>query len=162
MKKLLAIVVVLVLFASAAYAEPWLMFSIKFNSSMKYFGLEEVDGSEITILSVNTADDTFYINRGAYDFAATFDGDNVASFSARLLDESAEMDYTMLCLAAITALGDIDFSAYGNFMISLADARQGRPMGLGGLNMDSFAVSAGEDGVVYQFTYLNEDLMYAP
>ena len=162
MKKLLAIVLVLVLFASAACAEPWPMFSIKFNSSMKYFGLEEVDGSEITILSVNTADDTFYITRGAYDFAATFDGDNVASFSARLLDESAEMDYTMLCLAAITALGDIDFSAYGNFMISLADARQGRPMGLGGLNMDSFAVSAGEDGVVYQFTYLNKDKMYAP
>ena len=138
------------------------MFSISFNSSMKYFGLEEVDGSEIKKLSVNTADDTFYINRGAYDFAATFDGDNVASFTARLLDESAEMDFTMLCLAAITALGDIDFSAYGCFMSLLANARQGKSTMPGGLNMDVFAISAGEDGSVYQFTYLNEDLMYAP
>jgi len=162
MKKLLAIVLVLILFASAAYAEPWPMFSINFDSCMKYFGLEGIDGSEITELSVNTENDTFYINRGAYDFAVTFDGDNVASFTARLLDESAVMDYTMLCLAAITALGDIDYYAYGSFMDKFAYVRQGKSARPGLVNMDAFSISQGEDGILYQFTYLNKDKMYAP
>lgn len=162
MKKMLILCLALVLFASAAYAEPWPMFYVNFNSCMKYFGLDGIDGYEITKLSVNTEDDTFYINYGAYDFAATFDGDNVASFTARLLDESAEMDFTMLCLAAITALGDIDYYAYGSFMDKFGRVRQGETALPGSLNMDAFAISAGEDGIVYQFTYLNKDLMYAP
>ena len=162
MKKLLAIVLMLVLFASAAYAEPWPMFSINFNSCMKHFSLDGVDGSEITKLSVNTENDTFYINRGAYDFAVTFEGDNVVSFTARLMDESAAMDYTMLCLAAITAFGDIDYHAYGSFMDKFAFARNGETTQPGLLNMDAFSISKGEDGILYQFTYLNKDKMYAP
>ena len=151
MKKLLILFLVLVLFASAAYAEPWPMFSINFNSCMKHFGLDGVDGSEITKLSVNTADDTFYINRGAYDFAVTFDVDNAVSFTARLLDESAAMDYTMLCLAAVTAFGDVDYYAYGSFMDKFASVRQGKNTQPGLLGMDAFSISQGDDAV-YIFT----------
>ena len=163
MKRFVALLLILVCMTSAAAAGPWNLFGITYNGTAKYFGVEEISGDEIQRITTEFENDTYYIDRGTYDLLFQFDDqDMCVNAMARLKDEKDTEIYLLTCLTVITVLGDIDYQAYGSFMDKFANARKGNTPSAGLLNMDAFSISPGEDGVVYQFLYMNKDKAYAP
>ena len=161
MKRLLVIVMILSFVISTACAEPdaSLLF-LKYNSFARVIGAPDLYLKDSRVVSSFEENDTIYLDCGSYDIGFIFDSDNnCTAVGANLYDESASETFLFVCMAVITACGEIDTNAYGMLLMQYAYARTGKAMEAYGIcGSDAFSLHPVDGDRVYTFTYMNTDL----
>jgi len=161
MKRLFALIAVLVCLVSSAGASRWTWLPIKYNASAKTLGAETISGDQAVLLSVFEKDDAYAFDFDAYVLLFIFSGENVKSISIRAKDESSVGGFLLACLSVISAFGGFNETAFGDLVYQYSRVKTGKKTDAYSVGLDAFQLNAGTDGCVYSFTYLNNDLSFA-
>ena len=163
MKRLSALVLVFICLISSASANPWELLSTRYNAAASTFGAQELKREQVKLASVDSKDDTLYINYNTYDLFFTFDEkDQIKTAMIRLLDDSGSYDFLLACVCVISTLGKIDVKAFGVALTQMANAKTGKEAtDVFNVGLDIFAIqkSNNNESICF-FTYLNNDLSY--
>lgn len=163
MKRFVAFVLIFVCLISSAYANPWALLSSMYNGAAKTFGAHELEGEDVKMVSVDSTDDTIYVNHNTYDIFFTFDEkDQIKTAVIRLLDDSGSYDFLIACICVISTLGKIDIRAFGVALTQMANAKTGKPTTeVFHVGLDMFAIQKSTDSQsICFFSYINNDLSY--
>lgn len=162
MKKILAIILIVMCLVSSASAERWTTLSIKYNSAAAVLGADQLNGEDVIVVSVLEQDDTYAFDFGSYAILFIFKGDDIQSISIRGKDDAAAGEFLSACMAVITTFGGIDMTAYGVLLYQFAKVRAGKEApDAYAFGLDVFQVNEESGQFKYSFTYLNRDLSFA-
>ena len=158
MKKLLAVVLILVCVTGTASADTKAIgkdVGITYNSYAKTVGVEELDLEQIQV-SENIA----MLSGTGYEvmFFVTAD-DKIEKAGIRLIDESASGPFLQACSILISTLGDMDLKAFGYALYQYGLVRKGDPDTIPYyIGTDAFSMYPAESPYIIYFIYLNNDL----
>lgn len=158
MKKLIALILILVCITTSVYAEgilsPEQMMWISFSSWMKTtcgVDLKEIKynrDNNARIFPCNGYDVIFYLT----------ENNEIEKAGIRLKDESSSSEFLMACMAMIDMLGKMDYTAYGTMIFEYSQVLKGEDFILPGtIGLDNFSMGS-SDAYKVLFIYLNNDL----
>lgn len=157
MKKILILLLAFVCISSSAYAHPWAMFNIKYNSAASTLGAPKAE--KVTSMTYAEPDDSIYADFGNHVAGFVFSGDDPVSVLVRAYDDST--DFLMTCMTVISVFGGFDVRAFGHLLYQFARIRNGNETDPFKIGPDAFQFIPGSDGYAYHFVYLNNDHAYA-
>lgn len=152
MKKLLTILLVFLLIASSAFAEPFSMQLMNYNAVAKVAGAPELDQKQ----AVEKGDNIyFYLDHVTVGFELSALGIRTGMVLAD--DEENAADYLCSCFAMLLYFGGIDMTAQGALLQQFAYVRSGKNSTPYAIGTDVFQIVTTDSGK-YTFVYMNNDM----
>lgn len=158
MKKLTAVLLILILFISSAGAaglpkEEDLLLS--YNAWAGTLGAESIEKG-----TVKRSENIVLLPGTGYEILFFLTDDSaVEQAGVRLISEDAAGDFLLANMALISLLGEMDYTAFGTMLVQYGSFRRGETDIMPGfIGKDAFSVASDAGDYKAMFVYLNNDL----